>query len=318
MLNHRSADKRRGNGLTLRRTCQDYYGNSKVLGITRKGCVMDSIKRLGIKAIVVMLCIMLIPLFASGKQQGPASKTPASDKKVITVVEKPVKVTMKMLDQDDNYYQFELGVIYGKDKFHFENAMAHITDFNQVISQQRKEIGWKGPYLFIGCGCDAGGNAARLCLDLVFTIRDGRLVYIGEVNAEEREEPGSSYKAGVFRDVYDKFDINDLTSHAGAPVLWLVLEEKNGRLRVNLGRTWEENYKDFSANAKTLRNADEILFNAVLAKYCQRKAELQQMIQAAKTKLDKEELEQFMKILSQVVPGELPRRSVEVSKERLP
>jgi len=279
---------------------------------------MDAIKRLGIKAMAVALCIMLIPLCAFGEQKGPASKTPVSDKKVITVVEKPVKVTMKLLNHDDDDYQFELGVIYGKDKFHFENLMAHVTDFNQAISQQRKEIGWKGPYLFIGCDCDAGGNATRLCLDLVFTIRDGRLVYIGEASAAETGEMGSSYKGGVFQDFYDKFETNDLTSHARAPVFRLVLEEKNGRFQVNLTRTWEENYKEFSANAKTLRNADEILFNAVLAKYCQRKAELEQMIQAAKTKLGKEDLEGFMKIISQVVPGELPRRNVEVSKEKLP
>jgi hypothetical protein len=277
---------------------------------------MDVIERFGIKAMVVMLCIMLIPLFASGKQQGPASKTSASDKKVITVVEKPVKVTMKLLNQDDNYYQLELGVIYGKDKFRFETDMAQIADLNEAISQQRKTTGWEGPYFFVGWS-RGGGNASRGFLDLVFMLRDGHLVYIGEVNAEEPDEPGSSYKKGVFRDVYNKFETNDLTSHAGSPMFWLVLEEKNGRLQVNLGRTWEENSKDFSANAKTLRNADEILFNAVLAKYCQKKAELEQMIQAAKTKLDKEDLEGFMKIISQVVPGELPRRSVEVSKERL-
>lgn len=224
---------------------------------------------------------------------------------------------MKLLNQDDNYYQLELGVIYGKDKFRFETDMAQIEDLNEAISQQRKTTGWKDPYFFVGWS-RGGGNASRGFLDIVFTLRGGQLVYIGEAVAEEPDELGSSYKKGVFRDVYDKFETNDLTSHAGAPMFWLVLEEKNGRLQVNLSRTWEENSKEFSANAKTLRNADEILFNAVLAKYCQRKAELEQMIQAAKTKLDKEELEEFMKIISQVVPGELPERGVEVSKEKLP
>jgi len=278
---------------------------------------MDSIKRLGIKAMVVMLCIILIPLCVFGEQKSGASQHLASDKQMMTIIEKPVKVTMQLINQYSNDYQFELNVIYGKERFRFENEMAYVQDMNQAISQQRSRTGWKGPYLFIGCGCDTGGNAARLCLDLVFAIRDGKLIYIGEALGGEEPEPGGSYKGGVFRDVYDKFEINDLTCHAGAPMLWLILEEKDGRFRVNLRRTWEENSKEFSENAKTLRNAEEILFNAVLAKYCQHKAELEKMIQAAKSRLDKEELKMFMKILSKVIPGELPEKEVEVHRERL-
>jgi hypothetical protein len=278
---------------------------------------MDLIKRLGIKAIIVTLCIILVPLYAFGEQKGPISPSRSFEKQVMTIIEKPVKVTMKLIDQYNNDYQFELSVVYGKDKFKFENEMVFIKDLNQAISQQRSRTGWKGPYLFIGQGCDTLGNAARLCLDLVFTIRDGKLVYIGEALAGEADEPGSSYEKGVFRDIYDKFEINDLTSHAEAPLFWLVLEEKDGRFRVNLRRTWEANRTEFYENVKTLRSAGEILFNAVLAKYCQQKVELEQMVQAAKSKLDKEELQTFLDILSQVVPGELPERSVDVSREKL-
>jgi hypothetical protein len=291
--------------------------NSSLPDTTRKEGAMDAIMRLGIKAMAVPLCIIFIPLCASGEQKSNVSQPLPSDKQVITIIEKPVKVTMKLLNQDRGYYQFELNVIYAKDKFRFETDMAQIKDLNEAISQQRKTTGWKGPYFFVGWN-RGGGNASRGFLDIVFTIRGGQLAYIGEAVAEELYKSGSSYKGGIFRDVYNKFEINDLTSHAGSPMFWLVLEEKNGRLQVNLSRTWEKNSKDFSANAKTLRDADEILFNAVLAKYCQRKVELEKMIQTAKSRLDKEELEKFMKILSQVVPGELPRRSVEVSKERNP
>jgi hypothetical protein len=278
---------------------------------------MDAIKRLNMMTMVVMLCIMLIPLNAFGVQKSGVTQLPASDKKVITVVEKPIKVTMKLLDQYQDHYQFELNVIYGKEKFKFETEMACIKNLNQAVSNQRKGTGWKGPYFFVAWE-RGGGNASRGYLDLVFMIKDGHLVYIGEVDSGEGGEIGSSYKEGVFRDVYNKFEVNDLTSHAGAPIFWLVLEEKNGYLQVNLSRTWEENSKEFSANARTLRDADEILFNAVLAKYCQHKAELEKMIQAAKARLDKKDFEMLMKILSQVVPGELPERGVEVSKERNP
>jgi hypothetical protein len=274
---------------------------------------MDVINKFITKLMAVTLCMILIPLCAFGLQKSGVSQPSTSDKKVITVVEKPVKVTMKLLDQIRDHYHFELNVIYAKDKFRFETEMAQIEDLNEATSEQRKRTGWKGPYFFVGW-CRGGGNASRGFLDIVFKIKDGHLIYIGEVNADEPDEPGSSYKGGVFRDIYNKFEVNDLTAHAGSPMFWLVLEEKNGRLQVNLRRTWEENSKDFSKNAKTLGNVDEILFNAVLAKYCQRKAELGQMIQAAKAKLDKEDLENFMKILSQVVPGELPERGVEVSK----
>jgi hypothetical protein len=268
----------------------------------------------------LIFCIVLILMYGCGEQKGPASQSPPQpespiqyyNKQVVTIVEKPVKVTMKLLDQDRDYYHFELNVIYGKEKIRFENEMIQTADLNHAILRQRRRTGWKGNYFFIGQGCDTGGNAARLCLDLVFTVRQGKLVYIGEALGGEEPEAGGSYKGGVFRDVYDKFENNDLTSHAEAPMLWLILEERDGRFKVNLSRTWEEN------RSKTTGESGEILQNAVLAKYCERKAELEKMIKVAKPLYDKEDFEKFMKIISQVVPGELPRRNVKVSKERVP
>jgi hypothetical protein len=287
--------------------------NQRPTNRTGKEGEMGSIIRPGITAMAVIFCIIFILMYGCGEQKGSVSQSPpqSSNKQVITITEKPVKVTMKLLDQYKNHYQFELNVIYGKERFRFETEMAGIENSNQAIALQRSRTGWKGPYFFVGWD-RGGGNASRGFLDLVFTLRDEQLVYIGETLAGEVDEPGGSYKEGAFRDIYDKFENNELTSHAEAPLFSLVLEEKDGRFQVNLSRTWEEN-----STMKT-RGAEDILYNAVLAKYCQRKAELEEKIQAAKSMFDKEEFAKFMNILSQVVPGELPERSVNVLKERLP
>lgn len=277
---------------------------------------MTSIKRLVITAMTVTLSIMLITLCAFGEQKMGASQPPVSDKQMITIIEKPVKVTMKVLDLYNNHYQCELSVVHGKARFRFETELAGVENLDAAIARQRSRTGWKDPYFFVGWE-RGGGNASRGLLDLVFTIRDGQLVYIGEVVAEETDEPGSVYKEGTFRDIYDKFETNELTCHAGAPIFWLVLEEEDGSFQVNLSRTWEENRPAFFENVKTLRTAEEILYNTVLAKYCQRMIELMQMTHVANSDLDKEELKIFMDILSKVVPGELPKKGVAVRSEMI-
>jgi len=134
-----------------------------------------------------------------------------------------------------------------------------------------------------------------------------------------RDALGENYKDGYFTDVYDKFEINDLTSHAGAPSIALFLQEKGGHLQVNLEYTCLQNRKEFMKNtAEIKRNMGKefvessdylvspILSNAVYAKYCRRGTELSHIMRVAKSVLTKYELQKFLAILAQVVPGEKP------------
>jgi hypothetical protein len=114
------------------------------------------------------------------------------------------------------------------------------------------------------------------------------------------------------------------------------VEEKGGRLRVNLEKTWQENrgafrkYKawiqDVLGRRSPLSGPDRIelmdllLFNAVLAKYCQRPKELEETLKAAGVGLKREDpklFDLFMGIVSQVIPGESPDQAVKVVAERM-
>jgi hypothetical protein len=189
-----------------------------------------------------------------------------------------------------------------------------------AVEAQRAATRWREPYLLVGVV--RGGW--RESLEVVFLLERGRLRHLGEVKA-------ASYSGGSFRDHYDKFEQNELTSRAGAPVLPLILEVREGRLRANLAKTWAESESRFRENAATIRDmmrrvavspaelrelTEAVVFNAVLARYCDRPLELEatldnRALSAAETKA-------LQAMLARVVPGELPRPAVKVTQRRRP
>jgi len=240
---------------------------------------------------------------------------------IIVIMEKPVKVTAKDIDgKEPNHYQLELSIEYGGDRFKFSTNMIHTSTFQEAIESQRRSTRWKGPYILVGWE-RGGGNAERGYLDTVFMLKKGKLLYLGEVDAD-------SFEKGVFKDWFNKFEGNNLTSHADAPVIRLVIEEKGRRLVVNLEKTWTENQKRFNDNRAIINNilrdkkmdseskvtwlSGPLLFNAALGKYCKRQADMDRFLKIADKMLDKKTLEIFNDILSGVVAGELPAPVVEL------
>lgn len=242
---------------------------------------------------------------------------------IIVIMEKPVKVTAKDIDgKESNHYQLELSIEYGGDRFKFSTNMIHTSTFQEAIESQRTFTRWKEPYLLVGWE-RGGGNAERGYLDTVFMLKKGRLLYLGEVDAD-------SFENGIFKDWYVKFEGNDLTSHANAPVIRLVLEEKDGRLVVNLDKTWSENRKRFNENRAIINDiltdknmnsesritwlSGPLFFNALLGKYCKRQADMDSLLKLTDKTLDRKSLKIFNDILAGVVPGALPQAAVEVIK----
>ncbi|MFB3819633.1 MAG: hypothetical protein ACE147_18410, partial [Candidatus Methylomirabilales bacterium] len=187
-----------------------------------------------------------------------------------------------------------------------------------AVEAQRAATRWREPYLLVGVL--RGGW--RESLDVVFLLERGRLRHLGEVEA-------ASYSGGGFRDTYDKLEQNELTSRAGAPVLPLILEVREGRLRVNLAKTWAESERRFQENFATIRDmmrrvtvspaelrelADMVVFNAVLARYCERPDALEATLDTRA--LSAADMKTLQAMLARVVPGELPRPAVKVAQRR--
>lgn len=235
------------------------------------------------------------------------------------LMQKPVKVSTKHIDGDiPNHYQFELHIKHSSSHFKF-NTEIQSDSLAAALNSQKESVRWKEPYLLIGWE-RGGGNAARGYLDAVFMLHKGKLLYLGEVDAD-------SFENEVFKDWYDKFELNSLTSHAEAPLIKLVIEEKSGRLVVNLEKTWTENQKRFNDNKgiiKYIQTKEKmksesrvrqlygpLLFNTILGKYCKHEKETISFDEIAKNELDKESLKLFNDILSRVIPGELPKARIE-------
>jgi hypothetical protein len=262
--------------------------------------------------------VMILPALPMGDAGAAVSE------KAVELLRHPLKVTAAAGDNESpGLFSLEMRVDNGVDSFRF-TAIVRANSFDRAVETQRGLTRWKEPFLLVGY--DRGGkNSSRDRLDLVFALRRGRLLYLGEVEA-------NSFKGGVFRDTYEKFEENGLTSRAGAPTFPLILEEKGGRLRVNLERTWRESQGRFRENRAELRGllrrkvllsgptlidfTESVLFNAVLSKYCRRQTDLQEALKAAAAGLDREDSKLFTDMVSDVIPGEFPRAAVEVTSEK--
>jgi hypothetical protein len=188
---------------------------------------------------------------------------------------------------------------------------------DDVLDKLKESIGWKGKYLLVPTSC-GGGNAWRCDIMEIFVISNERLKRVGEAAMDTEKE---EYKVGKFHDIYDKFEINDLTCHADAPGFEIVMYENNATMVVNLAETWEKNQEWFTDNESILdsiaRNNNAVsidgstklpplLYNSVLSKYCQKQDDLNRCGYFANRILDNGSKAKLDSLLSMVIPGELP------------
>jgi len=183
-----------------------------------------------------------------------------------------------------------------------------------VIADIRKRTIWKKGYLFVPYSCGPG-NAWRCRGKYVFAVRHGKLISIGNIAGE--------FSDGLFHDIYDRLEVNDLTPHVNAPRFVIVMKEENGVFTADLDRTWAHNRRQYAQDSDEIHQYIErgghdsenwksivapILNNAALAKYCNRSRELELTVYQAKSILPKESFALFEKILSTVNPGDIPSR----------
>lgn len=255
-----------------------------------------------------------------------ALSAPAHGGETIAILARPVAVSARLdlaPDAPPRFYPFTITVAHEQQAYSYRTVLVAVDDLAAAAAVLRRTIGWRGGYLFARREC-GGGNAWRCDVDLVYALRDGRLASIGEqIGGTRSQAPGAAYRNGHFVDVYDRLEINDLTSHAGAPSFRIYLVDRNGRLEADLAYTWRMDSRRFEASRRELarverdRNLDPrarsetmaslLLHNAALARYCRQAGPLAETDRDARRLLAPAAYAAFERLVMTVEPGQLPR-----------
>lgn len=276
------------------------------------------------RATVTIICLFLCLSYSAH------ANTNGSTEEDTILLESPVKVYSRLNkdlyeDGQHYYYPFEIRVDYGKQHYSFTTITTTGKDLKAALRHLKKTATWEKPYLYVRSEC-GGGNAWRCNIYHVFKLNMHNLLYMGMAFKTERIPAA---KGRIFLDIFDKFENNFLTSHAGAPAMLIVLSDKNDRLVTDLKRTWARNKKEHSKNSAKIRhivdnkpdNASKrwqhdlavlLLTNAVRAKYCEQTTELENIMSLSETYLDKEMFENLKDSVLEVIPGELPQANYEM------
>jgi hypothetical protein len=246
--------------------------------------------------------------------------------RAFAILDKPVAVSAQpdsTPGAPPRFYAFTVTVAHDRQTYAYRTFLVAVDNLAAAVAVLRRTIGWRGGYLFARREC-GGGNAWRCDVDLIFALRGGRLVRIGEQSGGTRSQaPGAAYRNGHFVDVYDRLEINDLTSHAGAPWFRIYLVDRDGRLAADLPYTWRMDVRRFESSRRELdhvvgdrkldpRARDEtiaslLLHNAALARYCRQASALDQTTVDAKRLLAPAAYARFERLVASVAPGELPQ-----------
>ena len=248
------------------------------------------------------------------------------DQKEYLVLENNVTIRAKA---DRSYagppFELVLSISYNDDKYTLTTSLIAVENLGDALEEQKQLTGWKGRYLFVRTSC-GGGSAWDCHLEEIFALRNGRLIHVGNTIVSHDGELGSSFLDGYFVDIYDKLEMNDLTGHAGAPEIVLILQENNGHFCADIQRTWERNISVFEENQLLIRSAissksempevernrtiEALLFNTTLARYCNKSDQVEALFRADEKVLNKEQCQVFFETISEVVAGEIPRHEL--------
>ena len=221
---------------------------------------------------------------------------------------------------------FRLSLEHGAERCTLETTIRlpdHQTTLANAVRRLRRTIGWRHGYLFVRTEC-GGGNAWKCQGESVFGIRNGRLVGLGTLATRSVSDGiATSWRGGLFWDAHTDLEINELTSHAGAPWFELRLRERDGRLVADTESTWAANARTFAArDSAARRNAsppeahktwDSVisprLGNAAVARYCGRTTQLAAILAETRSVLPPDRFATFQEVIAKIEPGALPRSS---------
>lgn len=269
-----------------------------------------------IASLALILAAPLAAVLAASPSAGDA----------IAILERPVAVSARLdfaPGAPPHHYPFTITVAHEQQAFSYRTDLVAVDDVAAAVAVLRRTIGWRGGYLFARREC-GGGNAWRCDVDLVFALRGGRLERVGEqIGGTRGQAPGAAYRNGHFVDVYDWLELNDLTSHAGAPWFRIYLVDRDGKLAADLPYTWRMDAHRFESSRREIARVERdgnldararnesfaslLLHNAALARYCRQPGPLEATDRDAKRLLTPLAYASFRRIVASVEPGQLPR-----------
>lgn len=237
----------------------------------------------------------------------------------LTLLNEPIKVTGDFDTADiGNYVPVQIGVHNGPIAQLVTTSVIGKTA-SEVERTLKQQVAWHAPYLFVHASC-GGGNAWRCEGEVAFKVTGTTITRLGDLIGGDTKDV---YHDGYFFDVYDKLEAAvDGLSHATSPVFKIALDDVNGALSVNPELTWTSNANEWRKRAEfiatTHPNKDwqeaqwedyfsAIVNNAALARYCNRRAELQSLLKTSEAELDAYRRRALADALSRVVPLEKPK-----------
>lgn len=282
---------------------------------------------MSIKAVLLSLVLLIVSLLSVECSFATSHKIGQT----YNILENEISISAKLIEMEElpdepPYYSFSIILENSNNSYEVKSDIIAVDNFNEAIEVLKKSILVKDSYIFIRNEC-GGGNGWRCQIDSVFRINEGVLHWVGDIaGTEERGRVGLNYSNGLFMDYYDKFESNNLTSHADAPSLEIFSRDFNGKLRADLKVTWQNNIILFKKSKVisdrillgTALSDDEyrelwsaLLQEAVIAKYCERSKELNEILQIAEHALKEDIMKEFRAIVSNVYAGELPETRVQ-------
>lgn len=236
----------------------------------------------------------------------------------LNLLEEPIKVTASVNAADiGSFVSAQIGVHNGPIT-QLVSTSVHGKSLVEVEKVLKEQVTWHAPYLLVHSSC-GGGNAWRCEGEAVFKVMNDSVARLGDLIGDA----SAVYRGGHFHDTYDKLENHvDGLSHASSPTFGIVLDDIDSILTVNATATWTDNADAWRKRAvyladhhpdRSWSDADwedyfsALMNSAVLARYCNRSEELQQLTKAVEPELDAYHRRAFTDALSKVVPLEKPK-----------
>jgi hypothetical protein len=138
--------------------------------------------------------------------------------------------------------EFIITVDLKKQRYRFATFIQDFESPVDGLNKQRTLMGWKGDYLFVRH--QSGSNMTwRRVVDQVFTRTETELIHLGAIESADCKEPGCRYDptTGIFRDIYDVYQVNPVTGDSDTPPLPISRRAKGRELVADTQKTWEMN-----------------------------------------------------------------------------
>jgi hypothetical protein len=238
----------------------------------------------------------------------------------------PLRVEAQLLHEEPagpfafKQYVFEI-MVHAKQGDQVVSTAVNTNTLDGALRLLRDRTVWRSPYLFIhverGTGTRADGSR-----EVIFELDDGKIRALGQL-VDNGDGP-TLYHGRRFVDYWgtESSQVGELC-HGCVPTLTVALVDRDGKFEVRRGATWSANQDMWLANTMliaqgppppTADNDSDATFsarlayfqavmkNAVLAKYCWKSKELDELLAQATPHLNAEQRQDLKDGLASVMP----------------